>query len=190
MARDREILDAAEHLFYKQGFAGVTMGEIGSAVGISGPAVYRHFATKAEILSALYHEAFDELLAGVAIETEDPQADLDRLLRHHVEFVLRRRELALVYSRETNGLSEVERRQFRRRARQYTARWEAALARVYPDAPKDLIVAVSHAVIPVMNSVAYWPPEALEVSDLPDMLRRIAAETVRTLKLGSEVRAM
>lgn len=189
MARDREILDAAAKLFYEKGFHGVAMNEIGQRVGISGPAIYRHFATKEEILTTLYHEAFDELLAGVGTDTDDPRADLDRLMRHHVGFVLRRRELTCLYDRETNALSEVQRRQFRRRERQYNLRWETILSRVYPHAPGQHIVGVSQAAIATMNSIANWPPEALAIPSLPDLLRRMAAEGVRTLENDFAVRS-
>lgn len=182
MARDREILDAAASLFYEKGFNGVAMSEIGQRIGISGPAIYRHFSTKQEILATLYHEAFDELLAGMGSDTDDPRSDLDRLMRHHVDFVMRRRELTNVYSRERNSLGEAQLRQFHRRARQYSACWEAVLARVYPEASAEHVVGVSQAAIAIINSIAYWPPEALAIPHLPDLLRRMAAEGLQILE--------
>lgn len=189
MARDREILDAAAALFYEKSFHGVAINEIGQRVGISGPAIYRHFATKEDILCALYHEAFDEMLAGVGPDTDDPRTDLDRLMRFHVGFVLRRRELTNVYSRESNALSQGQLRQFKRRARQYSGRWEAVLARVYPDASPEHITGVTQAAIATINSIAYWPPEALAIPHLPEVLRRMAAEGLRTLDANSAVSA-
>lgn len=182
MSRDREILDAAAALFYEKSFHGVGLNEIAQRVGISGPAIYRHFATKEEILATLYHEAFDELLAGVGVVTSDPRADLDHLMRSHVDFALRRRELTNVYSRETSALGDVERRQFTRRARQYSAHWEATLARVYPEAEPQTIAGVTQAAIAIINSIASWPPDALALPDLDGFLRRMAAEGLRTLE--------
>jgi AcrR family transcriptional regulator len=182
VARDREILDAAAALFYEKGFHGVGLNEIAQRVGISGPAIYRHFATKQEMLATLYHEAFDELLAGVGVATEDPRADLDQLMRSHVEFALKRRELTNVYSRETTAIGDVDRRQFNRRARQYSSHWEATLARVYPEAAPEIIAGVTQAAIAVINSIAYWPPEALALPDLAGFLRRMATEGLRMLE--------
>lgn len=48
--RRDEILDAAAQLFADQGFASTGMDEIGAAVGITGPSVYKHFPSKIAIL--------------------------------------------------------------------------------------------------------------------------------------------
>jgi AcrR family transcriptional regulator len=53
LTRERQILDAAAALFYEKGFHGVGVDEIGQRVGISGPALYRHFKGKDQILAAL-----------------------------------------------------------------------------------------------------------------------------------------
>src|SRR3990172_3114367 len=42
--RREAILDAATHLFSARGYADTGIDDIGAAVGITGPAVYRHFA--------------------------------------------------------------------------------------------------------------------------------------------------
>ncbi|GAA1032952.1 hypothetical protein GCM10009557_33140 [Virgisporangium ochraceum] len=47
--KDRIALAGAE-LFCQRGYHGVSVDEIAAAVGISGPAVYRHFPTKYAIL--------------------------------------------------------------------------------------------------------------------------------------------
>src|ERR1700704_2003650 len=84
--RERQILDAAAALFYEKGFHGVGVDEIGERVGVSGPALYRHFAGKDEILATLFNEAMDELISATAAVFDDPQRDLERLIRHHVDF--------------------------------------------------------------------------------------------------------
>src|SRR3569833_1006145 len=44
--RREQILSAAAELFAHHGFHGVGIDDIGAAVGISGPALYRHFRSK------------------------------------------------------------------------------------------------------------------------------------------------
>ena len=67
--RNRKILDTAAELFYEKGFHGTSMDELGTRAGMSGPAVYRHFAGKDEILASLFGEAMDELLAATEPST-------------------------------------------------------------------------------------------------------------------------
>lgn len=59
-SRDR-ILDAAEELFARRGFAGVGMREVADAAGLGKSSVFHHFPTKAE----LYMEVAVRLLAGI-----------------------------------------------------------------------------------------------------------------------------
>ena len=51
--RRAELLAAAATLFADRGFAGVRLEDLGAAVGISGPAVYRHFPNKEAVLVEL-----------------------------------------------------------------------------------------------------------------------------------------
>ena len=54
-ARTRQrFLDAAAHLFADRGFHAVSIGELGTAVGVSGPALYRHFPSKDAMLSLIH----------------------------------------------------------------------------------------------------------------------------------------
>lgn len=182
MARDRQILDAAAALFYEKGFHGVGVDEIGKQVGISGPALYRHFAGKDEILATLFNEAMDELISATAAVYDDPNRDLERLIRHHVDFSISHRHLVNVYQREDRSLVEPWRRHFDRRMRQYASRWEATLRRCFPDASDQHIAAGTQAALGLIHSVAYWPTKLVRgEGDLPDFLCRLVTEGLSTL---------
>lgn len=182
MSREREILDAAAALFYEKGFHGVGVDEIGQRVGISGPALYRHFSGKDEILAALFNETMDELIAATSVVYDDPIRDLDRLIRHHVEFAIENRHLINVYQREDRSLVDPWRRHFDRRTRQYASRWNASLARCFPEASEAEIAAATQAAIGLIHSVAYWPTKVIRAhDDLPGFLRRVVTDGLATL---------
>ncbi|PNW08767.1 TetR family transcriptional regulator [Microbacterium testaceum] len=70
-ARDRAkadrraaLLAAAARLFAERGFDGVTLGDIGEAAGVSGPAVYRHVSSKQALLGAILVDVSARLLQG------------------------------------------------------------------------------------------------------------------------------
>ena len=48
---------AATDLFRERGFRETSLGDIGAAAGVSGPAIYRYFDSKGELLSVLIEEA-------------------------------------------------------------------------------------------------------------------------------------
>jgi AcrR family transcriptional regulator len=185
--RDRQILDAAAALFYEKGFHGVGVDEIGERVGISGPALYRHFSGKDEILATLFNEAMDELISATAAVFDDPQRDLERLIRHHVEFSISHRHLVNVYQREDRSLVQPWRRHFERRMRQYASRWEATLKRCFPDASPAHIAAATQAAIGLIHSVAYWPAKVVRADeDLPEFLCRLVTQGLSTLGTPAE----
>ena len=48
--RRAELMASAARLFAERGFAAVSTADLGDAVGMSGPALYRHFASKEALL--------------------------------------------------------------------------------------------------------------------------------------------
>ena len=159
--RERLILEAAAELFHDKGFHGAGMDELGTLAGLSGPALYRHFAGKNEILAALFTEALDELVGATAALLPDPVADLRRLVRHHVDFAVSRRALVAVYQREDRSLVEPWRKEFDRRRRRYVERWQIAVGRAAPGADAAAVAAATRACLGTIFSVAYWPQRIL-----------------------------
>jgi AcrR family transcriptional regulator len=179
--RERRILDAAAALFYEKGFHGVGMDELGERAGLSGPALYRHFAGKNDILAALFNETMDELIPATAPTLEDPAAELSRLIRHHVDFAVGHRPLVNVYQREDRSLQDPWRKHVDRRRRQYVRRWEAAVARRYPRADANDVAAATQACLGVIFSVAYWPAKLVRLPRVADLVEHFALEGLRAL---------
>lgn len=183
--RRRLILDVAARAFHEKGFHGVGVDEIGTRAGLSGPALYRHFAGKDEILATLLDEAMDELLGATDPVHDDPWRDLDRALRHHVGFALGNRSLVTLYQREVHSLAEPWARAFSRRTGQYTRRWEGLVGRCYPHAPPDVVPAATQACLGTVFSVTAWPERALRVPDLEDVLLHLLTDGLHGLGPGS-----
>lgn len=168
--RDRIILDAAAVVFYEKGFHGAGVDELGKRAGLSGPTLYRHFASKDEILAALFNEAMDELVSATAMIHDDPFKDLDRLIRHHVAYAVQKRQLVNVYQREDRSLVQPWKRLFTHRRKQYVARWEAMVARCVPGAAPNEIAAITQSCLGLIFSIAYWPARTAELPSLADLV--------------------
>jgi AcrR family transcriptional regulator len=56
-----KILDAAEELFARRGFAGVGLSEIADAVGLGKSSLFHHFATKAQLYAAVVERILSEI---------------------------------------------------------------------------------------------------------------------------------
>jgi AcrR family transcriptional regulator len=181
MTRDREILRAAERLFYERGYGAVPVDLIGSESGVTGPAIYSHFRGKADILAALYDQAMDRMLALAGPVHDDPREELEHLIRQHVAFVLDKRQLITIYMREGRALTDDARRRFRRRQREYVGRWVDALVQLHPDRSRQELTSAAYAVIGLIMSYTTWPREARRTDDLAGLLVQLCHGAVAAL---------
>ena len=156
--RREEILDAAARLFAERGYHGVSIDDIGSAVGMSGPGIYRHFAGKEDVLSQMLlrisHELLEEGSRRVVAAASASDA-LDSLLRWHVDFALGRPALIIVHGRELGNVPEPARRQVRRLQRLYVEEWVTVLSEVLPGVPQARLRTATHAAFGLLNSTPY-----------------------------------
>src|SRR5256885_8791265 len=101
--RRAEILAAAAELFARSGYHGVSIGDLGGAVGLTGPALYRHFRGKdavlAEMLLDISHRLLDEGTRRAAAAAGPAEA-MDALVAWHLEFSLGNPALITVHERE------------------------------------------------------------------------------------------
>src|SRR5947208_12886119 len=109
-SRREEILRAAARLFAERGSRAVGVDDVGAAVGVTGPAIYRHFASKDAMLAEMLVRISERLLAGgtecVAAAGADPRAQLRALVEFQVEFALDNPALITVQDRDLGALSE------------------------------------------------------------------------------------
>ena len=186
MERDKKILEAAQRLFNERGFNAVGIDEVGESAGITGPAVYRHFSGKDEILATLFDQAVDALLVRVGDrEFDDPAEELAFLAHAHARFVFEHQELASILIRDNRSLAEPYRRRHARRERPYIERWLNCLGACFPNRTKDEITSATFAAIHMLNSIGTWPPSARRTEGLADLLAEMALGAVFALGDGT-----
>lgn len=83
--RQKEIIRAAFTLIAENGIQDLTIKNLGKAIGVSEPAIYRHFASKSEILSGIVDEmsAVKKRTTANSLESDkDPRMRLRRFFLH------------------------------------------------------------------------------------------------------------
>ena len=156
--RRAAILGAAATLFAERGYAGVTIEDLGAAVGVSGPAVYRHFPGKAAVLAAILQGASRALLDGaehVLEQAPDEASALRSLIAHHVEFALGDADVILVQDRELEQLDLGARHEVRLLQRRYVELWVDVLSRLRPDRAETELRFRAHAAFGLLNSTPH-----------------------------------
>lgn len=87
-ARRRRILNAAEQLFQRRGFAESTVDEIAKLADVAPATVYNYYSTKGDLLLALVAEGDREVIAGsqalIDAPSEDPVQAVCELLQRFV----------------------------------------------------------------------------------------------------------
>jgi AcrR family transcriptional regulator len=174
--RREEILAAAAALFAQRGFHGVSIDDIGAAVGMSGPGLYRHFPSKEAVLSDMLLAISQRLLhegSRRAVAAPDAAAALDALLRWHIDFALTQPDLITVQTRELANVPEPGRRQIRRLQRLYVEEWVTVLSELTPAASQASLRTAVHAMFGLLNSTPHSASE-LPADVMAQLLRTMA----------------
>lgn len=156
--RQTALLKEAARLFAARGFSGVSLEELGAAVGVSGPAVYRHFANKQALLGAILVSVSERLLSGgraVVESGEPPLEQLRALIEFHVAFALADADVIRVQDRDLASLADEDRHAVRRLQREYVELWIGVLAAVHPDRPVNDLRVRAHACFGLINSTPH-----------------------------------
>jgi AcrR family transcriptional regulator len=157
-SRREQLLTAGARLFAERGFHGVSIEELGSAVGISGPGLYKHFSSKDDVLSAMLIGISRHLLEDGrrrVNESSSPKDALIRLIQFHNEFSLTRPDLIRVHDRDLANLSPGEAGKVRRLQRAYVELWIGVLLRVDLEIGKTDARTKVHAVFGLLNSTPH-----------------------------------
>ncbi|MDT0202334.1 TetR/AcrR family transcriptional regulator [Nocardioides sp. AE5] len=159
MNRREQILATAATLFAEHGFHGVSVGEIGAAVGISGPGLYKHFPAKDAILAEMLVAISEELLRVGTERVEgaagDPAAALEALVAWHTDFALGNKALIVVQDRDWAALPVEARERVRGLQRAYVDLWATQLCRLDPALDEVEAQARAHATFGLLNSTPH-----------------------------------
>lgn len=155
MGTRQRLLENGAALFALKGFHGVGVEELGDSVGLTGPAIYRHFRTKGALLAEMLNSASSSLLEGatqVIGQNLDPAQTLSGLIARHVEFAISYPDLIRVHERDFNNLAEADARKVRALQRRYVELWVDQIQLVRMNETGESARTMAHAVFGLLNS--------------------------------------
>lgn len=157
--RDRkaQLAGLAAELFRARGFHGVGINDIAAAAGITGPALYRHFADKQAVLSYVVLSGIDDMEAATTETLADGlpvPAQVNALLGTLAAQAVERREVAALWRWEGRHLPREERREIRRRSGAVLEAWSKALRALRPELTADDAELLCWAGLSVFGSVS------------------------------------
>ncbi|QTI71876.1 TetR family transcriptional regulator [Gordonia polyisoprenivorans] len=181
-ARRAELLTAAASQMADRGFAGVRLEDIGGAVGVSGPAMYRHFSSKTELLDEMLLDISRRLYTGgreVVQRGGSPAETLDALIAFHIDVLVTKPDLIAVQDRDLSSLTPEANHEVRRLQRRYVEDWVDVL--MSDDEGRELERQEArvrvHAMFGLLNSSPRLPD--FDPDRLRSLLRAMALAALR-----------
>lgn len=171
--RRDEILDAAADLFARQGFAGTGVDDIGAAVGITGPSVYKHFPSKTSILLGVAQRSVMRLEAAAMVTyalSAGPAGRLDALVDDYVRAMTDSPDLLVSLTSGHVLAGEPTAGELVVAQRRYVSRWEDLLRQLDPELPEWLASLTVHAALSIVNDAVRLPRS----TPLPEFAARMA----------------
>ncbi|MBN0971837.1 MULTISPECIES: TetR/AcrR family transcriptional regulator [Gordonia] len=138
--RSAQIVRAATRLFQDAGFRNVSIEQIGAAVGLTGPAVYRHFPGKHDILSQALTTQVELVATLMADAEEHGRSPVEQLalLLDGLGDLTAHRDVSTLWRREQRHLQPAELDVMRGYFAQLSEHFAALVAAARPDvAPSD-----------------------------------------------------
>ena len=156
--RKAQLTDAAAELFRLRGYHGVSVNDIAAAAGVTGPAVYRHFGGKQDMLAHVLFAGLDRFaeVADTALDSgaDNPDAVIAKLTGGLSALAVQRREVTALWRWQGLHLEKAERRKIRGRAAEIMGRWVLALRDARPELAEPDATLLAWAALSVFGSVA------------------------------------
>ena len=156
LTRREELLVIAADQFAAFGFHSVTVDDIGRAAGISGPALYHHFAGKEALLGEMLVSISQQLLDGGRRLAESQPPDLlEQLILFHCQFAVDNRSLITVHFRDLIHASIADGRRVRRLQATYALLWTNTVIARNLGVDERTARAAVHATFGLINSTPF-----------------------------------
>lgn len=103
--RRAEIVRAAQQLFAQKGYDGTSIEDIGAAVGLTGPAIYRHFDSKQALFVATFRSADETTEDALSIAVNQaPRDAMTTVMRAEAIIAVHDRDALIIWLRERNRM--------------------------------------------------------------------------------------
>ncbi|APE37087.1 hypothetical protein BOX37_27715 [Nocardia mangyaensis] len=172
--RTEQLIIAAAQLFSERGFAAVSIEDIGTSVGVRGPALYHHFESKSDLLDEIIdrnNRWIQRYTERALAEGGDPRESLRLVLRYYVHFAMERPDLVGTAVSEARNLPDDAAARYRRIHREGIIGWARLLQSVRPELSMPMARVLIHTVTTVVNEAVRNP----RLTRRPDMVAELCS---------------
>jgi AcrR family transcriptional regulator len=178
------IFAAALRLFRERGFHGTAINDIGAAAGVTGPALYRHFSGKDEVLAEAIRSGTQRIADAIRSAIEDPSLPpavaLEALVRSYVGVALENADVNAAYVLESRHLPDEVRASIRKRERGFRNEWRRLVLAVRPELGKDEAATLVNMAIFSVVSLCMVPSRLAQAALVDLATERVMAMLLAT----------
>ncbi|MDR6684639.1 AcrR family transcriptional regulator [Arthrobacter sp. 1088] len=159
-SRREALLAASIRQFAAFGFEAVSLDDIAAEIGVTGPSIYRHFDSKAEMLAAALHRAKEARWMDMwraLSEAADASEALQRILSSYIAFSLTSPEFLQLAVSERPHLPEGDSRTLMEAEGDYITDLASLVEDIYPGANPEVVRTRVKAALHVISSVVRTP---------------------------------
>jgi AcrR family transcriptional regulator len=187
--RQKQFIVVAARLFSERGYHSVGINEISAELGLSGPAIYRHYPSKEALLVAVLNETITshlEEVRNLVSSITDDRETLDAIIQDHVDFVFNQSAHFITWRTEFRSLPDADRHRLRYLQRLYTEEWVRTVGRLRPELDDARVRAMCDAAIALIQSpTEYHSP--LPREHLAPLLAQMATQALLCTSVATEV---
>ena len=162
--RREEIIAAAIQLFSRKGYTNTSIWDISATLGLTGPAVYRYFGGKEQILVAALDDNWERLSRSMARVVQLPPTEcLTELVREYTAMTVDDGIYFLLWTNERHSLPASYVEHCKRKQHLYISEWESLLRAVRQELSQEQAHLLVHAAFALMHATANYrglAPEA------------------------------
>ena len=180
-----KIRDTALTLIARHGFEAMSMRDLGAAVGVGAPALYRYYPTKQALLYSLLNTHLDQLSAAwtaVNGSTCNVSERLNAFIANHIAFHVERRMSTQVSNLELRALDKENLTIILRRRNEYEKELRSILRDGHEVGQFNIadVTLTAMAIIQMITGVVVWfrPDEKMPVSGVIENYKILVARLV------------
>lgn len=174
-ARRSLILSAASEMFQKHGYAAASIDAIALASGISGPAIYRYFSRKTEILVALLEAAAVDAIDAIESAADEEAVTIELIADVLVDRALREGAVIGLLQASIIDMDDADRSQLEQVRRALVDRLGALLRGARRSIETERARTHIEAALAIVGQLARRSPDAAEVDRMRPILRAVLA---------------
>ena len=109
--RKEQIKEAVRMIIYEKGFKGLSIHNLSQKLGLSEGAIYRHFASKEQILFDIVRDVREEMIENlqqIALKDTPPEERLHEFMCYHIRYLLENQGITILLFTEATYQQDVE----------------------------------------------------------------------------------